>query len=58
MRRYFDLDKAVQYAIDCGAAMADKQFSDDWRVMIDPAGHPFCLCQMKSVIESNHFALL
>lgn len=53
-----DLEKAVQYAIDCGATVADKQFSNDWRVMFDPAGHPFCLCQMKSIIESTHFALL
>lgn len=53
-----DLDKAVEYAIQCGARVAEKQFSDDWRVMFDPAGHPFCLCQLKSVIESPHFALL
>lgn len=53
-----DLEKAVQYAIHCGATIADAQFSDHWRVMFDPAGHPFCLCQMKSVIESAHFGLL
>lgn len=53
-----DLKKAVQYAVQCGARIADEQFSDEWRVMLDPAGHPFCLCQMKSVIESDHFALL
>lgn len=53
-----DLEKAVQHAIHCGATIADKQFSNDWRVMFDPAGHPFCLCQMKSIIESAHFALL
>jgi len=53
-----DLEKAVQHAINCGAAVADTQFSDNWRVMFDPAGHPFCLCQMKSIIESPHFALL
>ncbi|NJJ35530.1 glyoxalase/bleomycin resistance/dioxygenase family protein [Clostridioides difficile] len=53
-----DLEKAVQYAIHCGATIAKEQFSDDWKVMFDPAGHPFCLCQMKSVIESSHFALL
>ncbi|WP_368233826.1 VOC family protein [Anaerotruncus rubiinfantis] len=52
-----DLEKAVQHAVDCGVKVADKQFSDDWRVMFDPAGHPFCLCQMKSVIESPYFAL-
>ncbi len=53
-----DLEQAVQYAVRCGATIADKQFSDNWTVMFDPAGHPFCLCNMKSVIESNHFALL
>ena len=53
-----DLDKAVQHAVQCGAAIADKQFSEDWRVMFDPAGHPFCLCLMKSIFDSAHFALL
>ena len=53
-----DLDKAVEYAMHCGATMAEKQFSDDWRVMLDPAGHPFCLCQIKSIFESTHFGLL
>lgn len=53
-----DLERAVQYAIQCGATISDKQFSDSWTVMLDPAGHPFCLCQMKSIIESAHFALL
>lgn len=53
-----DLEEAVRHAIDCGATVASEQFSDGWRVMIDPAGHPFCLCQMKSIIESEHFALL
>lgn len=39
-----NLETAVQHAIHCGAKVADKQFSDHWRVMLDPAGHPFCLC--------------
>ena len=53
-----DLEKAVQYAVHCGATIAEEQFSDQWRVMFDPAGHPFCLCLMKSIIESDHFGLL
>jgi predicted enzyme related to lactoylglutathione lyase len=53
-----DLEKAVQYAIQCGAVVAAEQFSERWTVMLDPAGHPFCLCQMKHVFESPHFALL
>ncbi len=53
-----DLEKAVEYAIQCGASVAAEQFSEDWRVMYDPAGHTFCLCQMKQLLESDHFALL
>ena len=53
-----DMEKAVEHAIHCGATMAKEQFSDDWTVLLDPAGHPFCLCQMKEVIQSPHFALL
>lgn len=52
-----DLKEAVQYAIQCGATVAEEQFSDDWTVMLDPAGHPFCLCQMKPMFDSAHFAL-
>ena len=52
------VEKAVGHAIHCGATIAGEQFNDHWRVMLDPAGHPFCLCQMKSVIEGAHFALL
>lgn len=53
-----DLEEAVQYAIRCGATIADKQFADDWTVLFDPEGHPFCLCKMKQIFESPHFALL
>ncbi len=53
-----DLEKAVQYALQCGATLSEQQFSDHWTVMFDPAGHPFCLCSMRSVIESTDFALL
>lgn len=53
-----DLDAAVRHAISCGATVAEIQFSEDWKVMIDPAGHPFCLCPMKQIFESPDFALL
>lgn len=52
-----DLEKAVQYAVQCGATVAEEQFSDSWTVMFNPAGHPFCLCQMKSLFESPDFGL-
>ena len=39
-----DLDAAVQHALDVGATKADLQPGSYYAVMLDPAGHPFCLC--------------
>jgi catechol 2,3-dioxygenase-like lactoylglutathione lyase family enzyme len=39
-----DLDAAVAWATEQGAALADYQPQERVRVMIDPDGHPFCLC--------------
>ena len=40
-----DLDGAVAWAIECGATLALVQPRPlEHRVMIDPDGHPFCLC--------------
>ena len=33
----------MKHALACGARIADDQFSEDWVVMIDPEGHPFCI---------------
>ena len=38
-----DLDAAVEYAVASGARLAEHQPQDRVRVMLDPAGHPFCL---------------
>ena len=38
-----DLDSAVAWAIEAGATLADYQPQPHVRVMLDPAGHPFCL---------------
>ena len=48
-----DLEAAVRHAITCGAAVSQSQFSKDWTVMIDPAGHPFCLCRMPHVFAEG-----
>jgi catechol 2,3-dioxygenase-like lactoylglutathione lyase family enzyme len=37
-----DMERAVEHAISCGATKADTQYCDEWTVMLDPAGHPFC----------------
>lgn len=39
-----DLDAAVAHAIASGARLAEYQGLEHVRVMLDPAGHPFCLC--------------
>jgi catechol 2,3-dioxygenase-like lactoylglutathione lyase family enzyme len=38
-----DLDAAVAHALDLGASEASYQPQEDVRVLLDPAGHPFCL---------------
>jgi catechol-2,3-dioxygenase len=38
-----DLDDAVRHAISCGAELASYQPQEKVRVLLDPAGHPFCL---------------
>ena len=42
-----DMEDAVAHAVDAGATIASPQPADRdqraLRVMLDPAGHPFCL---------------
>jgi catechol 2,3-dioxygenase-like lactoylglutathione lyase family enzyme len=38
-----DLDAAVEHALASGARLAEYQPQERVRVMLDPAGHPFCL---------------
>ena len=42
--RVSDLEEATKHATSLGASVADEQPGQGWRVMIDPDGHPFCLC--------------
>jgi hypothetical protein len=38
-----DLATGVAHALEVGATLADFQPQEHVRVMLDPAGHPFCL---------------
>ncbi|MEP6559521.1 MAG: VOC family protein [Nakamurella sp.] len=38
-----DIDAAEHQAVALGATVAADQPGDTWRVLLDPAGHPFCL---------------
>lgn len=42
-----DLEEAEAHAIAVGAVKAELQPDPDkWRVLIDPAGHPFCITSL------------
>ena len=43
-----DLDTAQERAVELGAAVADPQPGETWRVLLDPAGHPFCLTKAEN----------
>ena len=38
-----DVNEGVEYALSCGARLSPVQLDERWRVMLDPAGHPFCV---------------
>jgi catechol 2,3-dioxygenase-like lactoylglutathione lyase family enzyme len=40
-----DLDDSVAEALALGAELASHQPQENVRVLIDPAGHPFCVCK-------------
>lgn len=33
----------IDYALSLGASISKTQFTDLWKVMLDPVGHPFCI---------------
>jgi Glyoxalase-like domain len=39
-----DLDAAESAVLDLGATKHERQPGTSFRVFLDPAGHPFCLC--------------
>jgi Glyoxalase-like domain len=38
-----DLDGPAERAVQLGATLVDPQPDPRWRVLLDPAGHPFCI---------------
>ena len=48
-----DLPAAVATAVKLGATEAEQQpMPDVWRVLIDPAGHPFCLTTAAGTLDT------
>ena len=40
-----DLEEAEAEVLEIGATLAEHQPGESFRVFLDPAGHPFCLCK-------------
>lgn len=40
-----DLDVGERAVLELGATKTENQPGEDFRVFLDPAGHPFCLCR-------------
>ena len=38
-----DIEATAQRCVELGATQPDEQPGQTWRVLLDPAGHPFCL---------------
>jgi hypothetical protein len=38
-----DVERAVARAVEAGGVLAEDQPDPRWRVLLDPAGHPFCI---------------
>ncbi|WP_253720008.1 VOC family protein [Brevibacterium renqingii] len=43
-----DVRAAADRCVELGAALADPQPGESWVVLIDPAGHPFCISDAKN----------
>lgn len=43
-----DIAEAEAIAVSLGATVADPQPGEIWRVLLDPAGHPFCLTDARN----------
>ena len=46
------LDEPVERAVALGARLADPQPDPRWKVLLDPAGHPFCITTVAPPPES------
>lgn len=38
-----DVEASVRHALSCGATLSAVQLGEGWKVLLDPAGHPFCI---------------
>lgn len=53
--RMDEFESKIEHAMNCGAMLAESQLSNDWKVMIDISGHPFCIIPIpKDIYEQRY----
>ncbi len=50
-----EFESKIEHAMKCGAKMSEDQFSDKWKVMFDPSGHPFCIIPIPEDIYQQRY---
>lgn len=50
-----DFENKIAHAVKCGAKIVEEQFSNNWKVMIDPSGHPFCMIPIPKEIYEQRY---
>ena len=50
-----EYEEKVEHAIKCDAKMVENQLSDDWKVMTDSSGHPFCIIPIPKEIYGQRY---
>lgn len=50
-----EFENKVEHAVKCGAKMTESQFSDNWKVMSDPSGHPFCIIPIPNDVYQQRY---
>ncbi|MGL6202428.1 MAG: VOC family protein [Lachnospiraceae bacterium] len=50
-----EFESKIEHAIKCGAKMPEPQFSNNWKVMLDPSGHPFCIIPIPKDIYQQRY---
>lgn len=51
-----EFEEKVEHAIKCGAKMAESQLSNDWKVLIDCSGHPFCIIPIPKELYEQRYS--
>ncbi len=50
-----EFEEKIKHAVKCGATISESQLSNDWKVMLDCSGHPFCIIPIPKEIYEQRY---